>query len=119
MAEFYAEEIEVRFEEEPLLEKKPGPPSAFTWRGEEYRVVEVQKEWHDYRKRGKSRAFYEKERGAYWARAAHRGGSWGVGRDCYRVLTDTGEVFEIYYDRRPKGRKLKGVWVLSRRLDQA
>ena len=32
MAEFYAEEIEVRFEEEPLLEKRPGPPSAFASR---------------------------------------------------------------------------------------
>ncbi|MFQ5857700.1 MAG: DUF6504 family protein [Anaerolineae bacterium] len=65
-----------------------------------------------YSKRGKSAAFYEKERGAYRVQASQRRGSWGVGRDYYRVLTDSGEVFDIYYDRKPKGRKLKGGWFL-------
>jgi len=114
--EFYSEEIEACFEEEPLLEKRPGLPSGFIWRGREYRIVELQREWHDYRKRGKSAAFYEKERGAYWVRASQRRGSWGVGRDYYRVLTDTSEVFDIYYDRKPKGGKSKGGWFLWRKV---
>jgi len=114
--EFYSEEIEACFEEEPLLEKRPGLPSGFIWRSREYRVIELQREWHDYRKRGKSAAFYEKERGAYWVQASQQRGSWGVGRDYYRVLTDTGEVFDIYYDRKPKGRKLKGGWFLWRKV---
>ncbi|NIN68496.1 MAG: hypothetical protein GTO63_28070 [Anaerolineae bacterium] len=113
--EFYADEIEVRFHKEPALEKKPGPPVAFTWRGREYVIVEVLKEWHDYRKRGKSRAFYAKERGSYWATASQRQGSWGVGRDYYRVRTEDGEVFDIYYDRAPKGQDRKGQWILSRK----
>ena len=114
-SEFYADEIEVRFEEEPAIEKKLGVPSAFTWRGREYVIVELLNEWHDYRKRGKTRTFYEKERGSYWVKMSQRQGSWGVGRDCYRVLTAGGEVFDIYYDRAPRGRKRIGQWVLSRR----
>jgi hypothetical protein len=117
--EIYADEIEVRFEEEPILKKKPGLPAAFTWRGREYVVVELLKEWHDYRKRGKTRALYEKERGSYWVHASKRRGSWGVGRDYYRVRTDTGEVFEIYYDRSPKGQARIGQWILSRKMKDA
>jgi hypothetical protein len=113
--EFYADEIEVRFDQEPVFEKRPGPPSAFTWRGEEYVVVEVLNEWHDYRKRGKSKTLYERERGSYWVKKSERRGSWGVGRDHYRVRTASGEVFDIYYDRAPKGRDSKGQWILSRR----
>ena len=115
MSELYTDEIEVRFEKEPTVEKRPGLPAAFTWRGREYVIVELVKEWHDYRKRGKSKAFYEKERGSYWARASKRQGSWGVGRDYYRVRTEVGEVFDIYFDRAPKGQKRKGQWILSRR----
>jgi hypothetical protein len=117
VSEFYSEEIEVQFAEGPLLEKRPGLPAAFIWRGREYHVVELHQEWHDYRKRGRSRAFYEKERGAYWVKASRRRGSWGTGRDYYRVLTDTGEVFDIYYDRKPLRQKRKGQWILWRRVD--
>lgn len=117
MAEFYSEEIEVRFNREPLMKKKPGLPSGFTWRGQGYEIVELVKEWHDYRPRGKSKAMYEKERGSHWVRSAKKRGSWGVGRDYYRVRTQTGEVFDIYYDRPPvKGRG--GSWVLYRRADK-
>jgi hypothetical protein len=116
--EFYAEEIEVRFDREPVLEKRPGMPAAFSWRGREYLIVELLREWHDYRQRGKSAAFYEKERGSYRAKSAQRKGSWGVGRDFYQVRTDSGEIFEIYYDRAPKGRQRIGQWVLFRRMDE-
>jgi hypothetical protein len=116
--EFYADEIEVRFDKEPTLDKKPGLPAAFTWRGHEYVIVELLEEWHDYRKRGKSKAFYEKERGSYWVTRIQREGSWGVGRDYYRVRTESGEVFDIYYDRAPRGQTKKGQWILSRRHRQ-
>ncbi|MFB0546129.1 MAG: DUF6504 family protein [Anaerolineae bacterium] len=116
MSDFYSEEIKVHFAKEPLLEKQPGLPTSFTWRGREYRIVELLKEWHDYRKRGRTAAFYEKERGAYWVRASQRRGSWGTGRDYYRVLTDTGEVFDIYYDRKPIRQRRKGQWVLWRKV---
>lgn len=116
--DFHADEIEVRFHKEPMLDKRPGLPAAFTWRGREYVIVELVKEWHDYRKRGKSKAFYKKERGSYWVTSSQRRGSWGVGRDYYRVRTESGEVFDIYYDRAPKRRKRKGQWILSRRLSE-
>ena len=44
MADFYSEEIEVQFDREPLIEKKPGLPSAFIWRGQEHIIVELLKE---------------------------------------------------------------------------
>jgi hypothetical protein len=115
-SEFYSEEIEVQFAEEPVLEKRPGLPTGFIWRGRAYRIVELRKEWHNYHKRGRSRAFYEKERGAYWVKASQRRGSWGAGRDYYRVLTDTGQVFDIYYDRKPLRQKRKGQWILWRKV---
>lgn len=114
--EFYVDQIEVRFERQPVLEKRPGLPAAFTWRGREYVIAELLQEWHDYRKRGKSRTLYERERGAYWVKKAEGRGSWGVGRDFYRVRTESGEIFDIYYDRAPQGGEKIGQWILSRRL---
>ena len=114
--EFISEEIEVHFDKPPLLEKRPGAPDGFSWRGHRYRVEEVLQEWHDYRRRDKVRLQYIKEKGAYWERASRQRGSWGVGRDYYRVRTDTGQIFDIYYDRKPKSIKVKGVWNLWRQL---
>lgn len=114
--EFYSDEIEVRFERPPTMRKRPGLPASFTWRGRNYVIVQLLKEWHDYRKRGKARSFYEKERGSYRARRSQRRGTWGVGRDYYRVRTECGEVFDIYYDRSPKAQERTGQWILSRRL---
>ena len=50
---FINEEVEVFFEQAPALEKKPGPPSGFVWRGERYLIVEILSEWHDYERRGR------------------------------------------------------------------
>jgi len=114
---FLGAPIEVHHDRPPALEKRPGPPDGFTWEGRAYRVVEVLGEWHDYRQRGKTAAFYRKERGSYRAKAAERQGSWGVGRDYYRVRTDTGEVFDLYYDRAPQGPgRRKGGWFLYRQI---
>ena len=95
------------------FEKRPGPPDGFTWEGREYQVVAVLKEWHDYHRRGRmARNMRESH-----VRAAVRRGSWGVGRDYYRVRTETDDIFELYYDRAPKGADHpKGAWFLYRQL---
>ena len=116
-ARFIGARIQVHHDRPPALEKRPGPPDGFTWEGRTYRVQAVLREWHDYRQRGKTAKFYRKERGSFRAAAAERRGSWGVGRDYYRLRTDTGEVFEIYYDRAPKGvDHSKGAWFLYRQI---
>lgn len=112
-ARFLSEPIDVEFDEPPLLEKKPGCPDRFLWDGETYHVVELLAEWHDYRRRGRMAKNMRPER---LARAA-RQGSWGVGRDYYRVRTKRGRVFELYFDRSPKDvDRRMGTWVLYREL---
>ena len=111
---FYSEPITVKFRKEPLLEKKTGPPDTFFWRGKSYTVVLVEKEWHNYDSRGRIKKFYSQRRGNA-PEMNPRKGSWGVGRDYYRVKTDTGEVFVIYYDRQPEKTK-KGQWILLKKV---
>jgi hypothetical protein len=113
---FYSEPITVKFSIKPLLEKKPGVPAAFTWRGRSYTVLALLKEWHDYRTRGRMLDFYDQKRGNAPEIVSGGKGSWGVGRDYYRVVVDSGEVFDIYYDRKPKGKTKKGEWTLYRRV---
>ncbi len=118
MPTFYSEPIDALFDAPPLLEKRPGCPDGFSWRGTTYRVVQMLREWHDYMPRGKNRAQAEREHGRFWVLAAQgRRGSWGVGRDYYRVRTESGEVFDIYYDRKPQGPAVKGGWFLWRSVD--
>ncbi|MEK7785843.1 MAG: DUF6504 family protein [Chloroflexota bacterium] len=114
---FIEEPIEVRFDEQPALEKKPPCPNGFTWRGENYRVLEMLAEWHDYKRRG--RMARNTRRGpAHAARASIRG-SWGVGRDYFRVRVEGGRLFELYYDREPKDAdRRKGGWFLAREVDE-
>jgi len=117
LTRFIGEPIEVHHDRPPALEKRPGPPDGFTRLGRAHRVVEVLSEWHNYRQRGKTAAFYRRERGSYRAKAAQRRGSWGVGRDYYRVRAASGEVFDLYYDRAPRGGdRPKGAWFLYRQV---
>jgi len=54
------------------------------------------------------------------AAVAARRGSWGVGRDYYRVRTAGGRVFDLYYDRAPKGSDDRGGgWFLFREMTAA
>lgn len=109
MSHFIGETITVTFETAPALEKKPGCPSQFTWQGQNYLIVEKINEWHDYQRRGR---MAQNMRPEHLARATQRG-SWGVGRDFYRVRVSSGRVFDIYYDRAPKGSdQRKGQWQL-------
>ena len=48
---------------------------------------------------------------------AVRRGSWGVGRFYFRVRTESGRLFDLYYDRAPKDADdRKGTWFLFREL---
>ena len=110
---FIAEPIEAHFHQPPALEKKPGCPDAFTWRGETFRILEKLSEWHDYTRRGRMARNMQPQHAAV---AAGRG-SWGVGRDYFRVRVESGQVFDIYYDRAPKGSDArKGTWFLYREV---
>ncbi|MFO8034167.1 MAG: DUF6504 family protein [Candidatus Bipolaricaulota bacterium] len=83
---FIAEEVEVRFAE------KPGPPCCFVWQGQEHKIAEVLSSWQklDFKR-------------AWWRRRH---------RDYYRVRTDGGRTFELYFHR-GVGRN---CWVLYREL---
>ena len=113
--QYINEAIEPIFNTPPLLEKKPGCPDGFTWRGEEFRIITLHKEWHDYQRRGR---MAQNMRPPHAATASMRG-SWGVGQDYYRVDTDQGRLFDIYYDRAPNNvDKRKGNWFIYQELQQ-
>ena len=110
---FIGEPVEVQFNQPPILEKIPGPPDAFTWRENTFPILEVLGEWHDYRRSGLASRNMRPEH----ASTAERRGSWGVGKDYYRVRTQDGRVFDLYYDRAPKGAdRRKGAWFLDKEL---
>jgi hypothetical protein len=113
---FIGEPIEAHFNQAPALEKKPGCPDAFTWRGIRYQIAELISEWHNYQRRGR---YARNMRDTHLATASSRG-SWGVGQDYYRIRTDRGNVFDLYYDRAPKGiDQRKGAWFLDKELESA
>jgi hypothetical protein len=110
---FISEPIAVQFDEPPGLTKRPGCPDRFVWRDETFHVAQKLKEWHDYQRRGD---MAHNMRPAH-LEAARRRGSWGVGRDYYRVRTGAGRVFDLYYDRAPKDAGDRaGAWFLYREL---
>jgi len=112
---FISEPIEAIHGERRGPEKRLGCPDSFVWRGEEYRVAELIREWHDYARHGKME---HNMRPSHAAAAASRG-SWGVGRDYFLVRIGDGRLLELYYDRAPKGRKERsGSWVLFREMTE-
>ena len=113
---FIAEPIIAQFEEPPFLEKKPGCPDRFTWREITYEVKETLSEWTDYGRKGKM----ARNMRPTHAKVATQRGSWGVGEFYFRVLTESGRIFDIYYDRAPKDvDDRKGNWFLYRELEQS
>lgn len=85
---FIGEEIEV------CLERKPGPPTSFVWRGTDYGIERVIRAWR------------QLDFQSPWWRRRHR--------DYYIVQINSGETFELYHHRGP-GRT---QWVLYRRLGE-
>ena len=113
---FIGEPVEVHFQQPPSLEKKPGCPDGFVWQGRRYTVVEKLREWHAYDRRGRMAVNMRPE---HATRAAQRG-SWGVGRDYFRVRVESGQIFDLYFDRAPQDADhRKGVWFLFRELEEA
>ena len=110
---FIGEPIEVQFDRAPTFTKKPGCPDRFVWNGETYRVIETLSEWKDYERRGRM----ARNMSPVHAAVAARRGSWGVGRFYFRVRVETGQVFELYYDRAPKNAEdRKGAWHLFQEM---
>jgi hypothetical protein len=110
---FIGEPVQVQFDEPPAFEKRPDCPDRFLWDGEIYQVAETLSEWRDYSRRGR---MANNMRPGHAAAASLRG-SWGVGRYYFRVQVDTGQIFDLYYDRAPKGADdRKGTWFLFREM---
>ena len=110
---FINEPVEAVFEEPLLLEKKPGPPASFVWRGETYGVAEVLSEWVDFERRGRMRRNMQPQHAA----VASQRGSWGVGIFYFRVRMANGRFFDLYYDRAPKDvDHRKGAWFIYQEL---
>jgi len=107
--DFIDELIDVVFHHPPTLEKSPPCPDAFLWRGENYQIVEMLETWQDFRRRGRMARNMRPEHAA----TASRRGSWGVGRFHFKVRVESGQIFELYYDRAPDtAGDRKGHWFL-------
>ena len=106
---FIDERVEVIFHTPPLLEKRPTCPDGFVWEGVTFAVREMLSEWQDFQRRGRMARNMRPE---HAATAAVRG-SWGVGRYFFRVQTQDGRIFDLYYDRAPlNAGDRKGHWFL-------
>jgi hypothetical protein len=113
---FIAEEIDVHFDIPPLATKKPDSPSEFTWEGDTYKVVDTISRWFTYDRKGR----FAKNMRPHNLRKAERRGSWGVGRFYFRVITDRGQTFDLYYDRASEAAgDRKGHWFLWREMKPA
>jgi len=110
---FIDEPIAVIFNTPPVTEKSPPCPDGFTWAGKTFLVTEKLSEWFDYSRRGRSARNMQPAHAA----VASRRGSLGVGRFYYRLRTDTGQVFDLYYDRTIlSADDRKGHWFIYREL---
>lgn len=110
---FYDDPITVLFDSPPAREKTPDCPDGFIWEEKTYRIVETLSEWSDFTRRGR---FARNMRPAHAAVASTRG-SLNVGRFYFRVKVETGQIFDLYYDRAMKSvDDRKGQWFLYREL---
>lgn len=110
---FIGEEIAVYFDTPPVRQKTPTCPNGFVWEGKSYRVTEMLSEWKDFSRRGR---MARNMRPAHAETAAGHG-SLGVGRFYFRVQVDTGQVFDLYYDREIKDVDDRlGHWFLYREM---
>ena len=107
-------EILVAHKHPPALAKKPPAPDSFEWAGTRHTILEVVSSWTDYARRGR---MAENMAPAHAATAARRG-SWGVGRFYFRVRTEVGSVYDLYYDREPESADDRaGHWYLWREVE--
>ena len=112
---FFDHPIDPVFEIPPIREKAPDCPNGFVWDGKTYRITEMLSSWTDFTRRGR---YAKNMRPAHAAVAAGRG-SLNVGRYYFRVKVDTGQVFDIYYDRAMKNvDDRKGQWFVYREMGE-
>lgn len=110
---FLDQPIQVSFRSPPPRQKLPHCPDAFVWEGRTYRIEESVSEWTDFRRRGRMQDNMSPE---HSLRAAERG-SLNVGRFFFRVRVDSGQLFDIYYDRAMRNPEDgKGAWFIYREL---
>jgi hypothetical protein len=110
---FFDQLIEPIFDTPPAREKTPDCPNGFIWEGKTFRVTEMLSQWSDFTRRGR---MARNMRPAHAAAAASRG-SLNVGRFYFRVRVDSGQVFDIYYDRAVQDvNRRKGQWFVYREL---
>ena len=82
---------------------------------EVFNVKDTLSTWFDYSRKGKAAKNMKEQN----LREATRRGSWGVGRYYFRVETERGRVFDIYYDRAPKDASDRaGHWFLWREMEE-
>ena len=107
--------IEVNYDTPPAREKAPDCPTGFLWEGRTYRVIDMLSAWTDFTRRGR---MAKNMQPAHAATASVRG-SLNVGRYYFRVKVDTGQIFDIYYDRAMKNvDDRKGQWFVYRELGE-
>jgi len=112
---FLGKPIEPIFDTPPALEKSPDCPNGFIWQDRTYRVIEMLSSWTDFARRGRMARNMQPQHAA----VASTRGSLNVGRFYFRVVTDTEQVFDIYYDRAMKNvDDRKGQWVVYRELGE-
>ena len=111
--QFIGHEITVTLPSGFSLEKKPPVPESFQWQGKLHTVTEMLAMWHRY---GKPEIRTQGGRPPYFVRSGRTQGSWGKGRVYYRIRTKNGRLFDLYYDRAPKGQRRAGSWILWREL---
>ncbi len=110
---FIGEEVDVEFDEAPLFSKKPHCPNRLVWGNETLSIESLLTEWRNYDRRGRSSV---NMRPSNLAKASRKG-SWGVGRYYFRIKLENGRIFDLYYDRAPKGLKKRGGrWFLDREI---
>lgn len=110
---FIGEPITVDYDKPPLVAKKPPCPDRFEWDNQTHQIKALLAEWRDYQRRGRMASNMRPEN----ARRAAKRGSWGVGRYYFRVRVSHNRIFELYYDRAPKGQtQREGSWHLYREL---
>lgn len=110
---FLDQPIQVTFRTAPPRQKLPPCPDGFRWEGRDYRVEETLSEWTDFTRRSR---FARNMQPAHAAVVGKRG-SLNVGRFFFRVRVDTGQLFDLYYDRASKSADdRKGQWFVYREL---
>jgi hypothetical protein len=107
--------IEPIFDTPPAREKSPDCPTGFIRENKAYRITEMLASWSDFTRRGK---MARNMRPAHAAVASSHG-SLNVGRFYFRVKVETGQIFDIYYDRAMKNvDDRKGQWFVYRELEE-